>query len=55
MFSLQLGSYMGLIWQTASDIVNNLFGIYLIPVGLTLGLGLLALIVKAFKGAISIG
>jgi hypothetical protein len=53
MLSINLEAYLPQIWETANQVINGLFGAYLIPVGLALGLGVLALIVKAFKGVVS--
>jgi hypothetical protein len=41
------------IFDQASSIINGLFPVYMVPLGIMLGLGLLGYIVKAFKGAIS--
>jgi hypothetical protein len=37
------------IFETASTIVNGLFPVYLVPLGITLGIGILTVIVKAFS------
>lgn len=52
MLSIDLAAYLPEIWNTASQIINGLFGVYTVPVGLTLGMGVLLMIVNAFKGAI---
>jgi len=41
------------IWTQASDFVNNLFPILVIPLGMILGVGILGFIMKAVKQAIS--
>ena len=53
MLSINLEGYLPQIWQTANQVINGLFGAYLVPIGLSLGLGVLALVFKAFKGVIS--
>jgi hypothetical protein len=40
------------VFTQASQIVNGLFPVYLVPLGITLGLGILAYISKAFKGIV---
>jgi hypothetical protein len=40
------------IFSTASTIVNSLFPVYIIPVGITLGIGILGVIVRAFQGVV---
>lgn len=36
------------VFTNASSIVNGLFPVYLVPLGITLGIGILGVIVKAF-------
>lgn len=52
MLSIDLASYLPQIWDTASQIINGLFGVYTVPIGLALGLGVLGMIVAAFKGVV---
>jgi hypothetical protein len=40
------------VWTQASEFVNNLWPIFVIPIGIVLGVGILNFIVKALKGAI---
>ncbi len=40
------------VFTQASQIVNGLFPVYLVPLGITLGLGILGYITKAFKGIV---
>jgi hypothetical protein len=40
------------VFSNASAIVNGLFPVYLVPLGLTLGIGILGVIVKAFSSII---
>lgn len=54
MLSINLEQYLPDIWSTANQVINGLFGAYLVPIGLSLGLGVLGVVVKAFKGVISI-
>ena len=54
MLSINLEQYLPSIWETANQVINGLFGAYLVPIGLSLGLGVLAVVVKAFKGVVSI-
>jgi hypothetical protein len=54
MLSIDLANFMPSIWNTANTVINGLFQAYTIPIALGLGLGVLGLIVKAFKGVISI-
>jgi hypothetical protein len=37
------------VFTMASQIVNGLFGAYTVPLGITLGLGILGVIVTAFR------
>jgi len=37
------------VFENASTIVNGLFPVYLVPLGITLGIGILGIIVKAFS------
>lgn len=53
MLSINLESYLPDIWETANQVINGLFGAYIVPVGLALGIGVLGLIMKAFKGVVS--
>jgi hypothetical protein len=41
------------VFDNASQIVNGLFPVYLVPLGITLGVGLVSVIARAFKGALS--
>ena len=43
------------VMDTASSIINGLMPIYMVPLGIVLGMGLLAYIVRAIKGAIHAG
>jgi hypothetical protein len=43
------------IMNTASGIINGLLPIYMVPLGIILGMGLLGYIVKSIKGAIHAG
>jgi len=36
------------VFSNASQIVNGLFPVYLVPLGITLGIAILGIIVKAF-------
>lgn len=40
------------IFQTASSIINGLFPVYMVPLGLMLGVAVLGLIVRAFKSVL---
>lgn len=40
------------VFATASQMVNGLFPVYLVPLGITLGIGILGIIVKAFSNII---
>lgn len=40
------------VFTQASSIVNGLFPVYLVPLGITLGLAILGYITKAFRGII---
>lgn len=40
------------VFTNASQIVNGLFPVYLVPLGITLGIGILGVIVKAFGSII---
>lgn len=52
MLSINLDQYLPDIWSTANQVINGLFGAYLVPIGLALGLGVLGVIVKAFRNVI---
>lgn len=52
MLSINLEGYLPSIWETANQVINGLFGAYLVPIGLALGMGILSLVVKAFKGVV---
>ena len=41
------------VWTQASDFVNNLWPVFVIPMGIVLGVGILNFVVKALKGALS--
>ncbi len=41
------------VWTQASSFVNNLWPIFVIPIGMVLGIGILSFIVKAIKGALA--
>jgi len=43
-FSLDFGG----VFTMANTIINGLFPIYLVPLGIALGIGILGVIVKAF-------
>ncbi len=36
------------VFDMASQIINGLFPVYLVPLGISLGIGILGIIVKAF-------
>ncbi len=40
------------VFDFASQIVNGLFPIYLVPLGIALGIGILGVIVKAFRNIV---
>ncbi len=40
------------VFNNASQIVNGLFPIYLVPLGIPLGIGILGVVVKAFSSLI---
>jgi hypothetical protein len=40
------------VWTQASDFVNNLWPVFMIPLGIILGVGILNFVVKALKGAL---
>jgi hypothetical protein len=40
------------VFSNASQIVNGLFPVYLVPLGITLGIGILGVIVRAFTAII---
>ena len=40
------------IWTQASDFVNSLWPIFVIPIGMVLGVGILSFIVKTVKSAL---
>ena len=40
------------VFDFASQIVNGLFPIYMVPLGIALGIGILAVIVRAFRGIV---
>lgn len=40
------------VFDTATQIVNGLFPVYLVPLGITLGIGILGVIVRAFGSII---
>jgi hypothetical protein len=37
------------VFTMASQIINGLFPVYLVPLGISLGIGILGIIVKAFS------
>lgn len=41
------------VWTQASDFVNNLWPVFMIPLGIILGVGILNFVVKALKGALA--
>lgn len=41
------------VWTEASTFVNNMWPIFVIPLGLILGVGILNFIIKTLKGALS--
>lgn len=41
------------IWSQAMDFVENLWPVFVIPLGIILGVGILNFIVKAVKGALN--
>lgn len=40
------------VFDNATSIVNGLFPVYLVPLGISLGIGVLGVIVKAFSSII---
>jgi hypothetical protein len=40
------------VFTNASQIVNGLFPVYLVPLGITLGIGILGVVVRAFSSII---
>lgn len=52
MLSINLEQYLPEIWETANQVINGLFGAYLVPIGLALGLGVLGYIVSAFRNVV---
>lgn len=40
------------VWTQASDFVNQLWPVFIIPLGLILGAGILSMIVKQVKSAL---
>jgi len=40
------------VWTQASTFVNNLWPIFVIPIGMVLGIGILSFIVKTVKSAL---
>ncbi len=40
------------VFDMASQMVNGLFPIYMVPLGIALGIGILGVIVGAFKGIV---
>lgn len=40
------------IWTQASDFVNNLWPVFMVPLGFILGIGILNFIIKALRGAL---
>lgn len=40
------------VFTSASAMVNGLFPVYMVPLGITLGIGILGVIVKAFQGIV---
>ena len=38
------------VFDTASTIINGLFPVYMVPLGIALGIGILGVIVAAFRG-----
>jgi hypothetical protein len=40
------------VFSSASSIVNGLFPVYLVPLGITLGIGILGVIVHAFESIV---
>lgn len=49
--SLSLDS--AVVWSQASDFVNNLWPIFIIPMGIIFGVGLLNFILKTIRGALT--
>lgn len=41
------------VWTQASSFVNNLWPVFVIPLGILLGVGILNFIVRAMKGALT--
>jgi hypothetical protein len=37
------------VFDMASEIINGLFPVYLVPLGISLGIGILGIIVRAFS------
>lgn len=40
------------VWTMASTLINGLFPVYLVPLGISLGIGLLGIIVRAFSSIV---
>jgi len=41
------------VWSQAASFVNNLWPIFVIPIGMVLGIGILSFIVKTIKSALA--
>lgn len=41
------------VWTQASNFVNNMWPVFMVPLGIILGVGILNFIIKAVKGALS--
>lgn len=41
------------VWTQASDFVNNMWPVFMVPLGIILGVGLLKFVVGAVKSALS--
>lgn len=50
---MSLNLDFALVWSNASDFVNNMWPIFVVPIGLLLGVGILNFIVRALKSALS--
>jgi hypothetical protein len=40
------------VWGQASDFVNNMWPVFIVPIGIVLGVGILNFIIKAVRSAL---
>jgi hypothetical protein len=40
------------VWTQASDFVNNMWPVFIVPIGIVLGVGILNFIIKAVRSAL---